>query len=373
MRPQLPMLTTSDTAPMVQKLVRLATAPKNGANEMDRMICMQSFVKVVECSGFSAAARRLDITTSAVTGHVKSLEEKLGVRLLTRNTRSVRVTEVGQTYYERCAKILTELDDVEQIVADTRSEPRGVLKLNIAPPIREIIAPVIAEFTATYPDLSIQVTVTSQMVDLIDQGVDLALHVTPSSHSSYIVRRLATYPLVVCGAPRYFATHGQPERPADLNRHNCIVFSEFQRNREWRFVGPCGADGIRVSGNFQADDSASLRAAAVLGQGLIYVPNFVVAEELQSGRLIATLTDLTPIELSLDAIYPDRRHLSAKVRCFIDMAAKRLVHANWNCPERRSCLKPERSRLFSTKTIGFGVGQSREDKRIRHAHSSSAA
>jgi len=197
--------------------------------------------------------------------------------------------------------------------------------------------------------------------------------VTPSSHSSYIVRRLATYPLVVCGAPRYFATHGQPERPADLNRHNCIVFSEFQRNREWRFVGPCGADGIRVSGNFQADDSASLRAAAVLGQGLIYVPNFVVAEELQSGRLIATLTDLTPIELSLDAIYPDRRHLSAKVRSFIDMAAKRLVHANWNCPERRSFLKPERSRLFSTKTIGFGLGQSREDKRIRHAHSSSAA
>ena len=313
---------------------------------MDRTTCMLSFVKVVECSGFSAAARRLAITTSAVTGHVKSLEEKLGVRLLTRNTRTVRLTEVGQTYYERCTKILAELDDAEQLVADTRSEPCGVLKLNVAPPVPEIIAPVIAEFAATYPSLSVQVTVTSRMIDLIDQGVDLALRVTSSLNSSYVVRRLATYPLVVCGAPRYFAIHGKPERPADLERHNCIVFSESQRNKEWRFVGPDGEHVIHVSGNFQADDSTSLRAAAVLGQGLVCVPNFVVAEELQRGRLIATLTDFTSLELSLDAIYPNRRHLSAKVRSFIDLAAKRLYHANGKCPERRCAFGPEQSRSF---------------------------
>lgn len=312
---------------------------------MDRMTCMLSFVKVVECSGFSAAARRLAVTTSAVTGHVKSLEEKLGVRLLTRNTRTVKLTEVGQAYYERCAKILSELDDAEQLVADTRSEPRGVLKLNIAPSLREIIAPIIAEFTATYPDLSIQVTVTSRMVDLIEQGIDLAFRVTPSSNSSHIIRRLATYPMVVCGAPRYFAIHGHPERPADLERHNCIVLSEPQRNADWRFVGLGGETVIRVSGNLQADDSTSLRAAAVLGQGLIYVPNFVVAEELQCGRLIATLTDFTSIKLGFDAIYPDRRHLSAKVRGFIDLAAKRLRHTNSIYTDQPSSLKPEQSRL----------------------------
>ena len=317
---------------------------------MDRMACMLSFVKVVECAGFSAAARRLAISTSVVTGHVKSLEEKLGVRLLTRNTRVVRLTEVGQTYYERCAKILAELDAAEQIVAETRSEPRGVLKLNIAPPIPEIIAPVIAEFTATYANLSVQVTVTSKMINLIDQGVDLALRVAPSANSSYIVRRLASYPLVVCGGPHYFATRGRPEHPADLERHNCIVFSELPSNTEWRFVGLGGGETeIRVSGNLQANDSTSLRAAAILGQGLIYVPAFLVAEELRCGRLIATLTDFTSTELRLDAIYPDRRHLSAKVRSFIDLAAKRLLRANWRYPEHQINLKQNHLDLSSNR------------------------
>jgi DNA-binding transcriptional LysR family regulator len=305
---------------------------------MDRTTCMLSFVKVVECLGFSPAARRLTISTSAVTGHVKSLEEKLGVRLLARNTRTVRPTEFGQAYYERCVKILAELEDAEQFAAELRSDPRGVLRLNFAPPMPEIIAPVIAEFAAAHPNLAVQVTVTSKMIDLIDQGIDLALRETPGSKSSYIVRRLATYPMVVCGAPSYFATHGHPECPADLERHNCIVFSESEGNREWRFMGPNGENVVPVSGNLQANDSTALRAAAVFGQGVINVPLFVVAEEFESGRLVATLTDFTS-ELGLDAIYPDRRHLCPKVRNFIDLAATRLRHSNGNGPERLIALK----------------------------------
>jgi DNA-binding transcriptional LysR family regulator len=299
---------------------------------MDRMTCMLSFVKVVESAGFSAAARRLNLSASIVTGHIKWLEEKLGARLLNRNTRNVSLTDIGHAYYERCVQILAELEDADRIAAEMQSEPRGVLKLDIAPPVAEIIAPVIAEFTATYPAASVQLMITSKMTNMVDQGVDLAIRITPEANSSHIVRRLATYPFVVCGAPQYLANHGRPERPSDLERHNCVVFYESSWNREWRFVSPDSEEVIHPVGNLEANNSTSLRAAAVLGQGLIYMPIFVVADELRSGRLVAVLQDYVPVQLSIDAIYPDRRHLSPKVRCFIDLAAKQLHHPNWMNP-----------------------------------------
>jgi DNA-binding transcriptional LysR family regulator len=252
--------------------------------------------------------------------------------LLNRNTRNVSLTEVGNAYYERCVQILAELEDADRIAGEMQSEPRGVLKLNIAPPVAEIIAPVIAEFTATYRAATVQLEITSNMTNMVDQGIELAVRITPEANSTYIVRHLATYPFVVCGAPLYLADHGRPERPSDLERHNCIVFYESSWNREWRFVSPDKEEVIHLTGDLEANNSTSLRAAAVLGQGLIYVPIFVVADELRSGRLVAILQDYVPIQLSIDAIYPDRRHLSPKVRCFIDLAAKQLHHPNWMNP-----------------------------------------
>jgi|SRR5690242_7309252 len=296
---------------------------------MDRVTSMMSFVQVAEHGGFSAAARRLNMSTSMVTTHVKTLEDRLGVRLLNRSTRKVSLTEVGQAYYDRCVQILAEIEAADQIAEALQSKPRGILRLNVAPPVPRIIAPVIAEYGTLYPDVSIQITLTSRMVDMVVEAFDLAIRILPVPDSSLIVRRLATYRFVVCGAASYFASHGRPKHPNELTTHNCMLFSDAPWEMQWRFRGPGGDHVVRLSGNLRTNSGEALRRAALLGQGLIYAPIFLVDDDLKSGALEPVLTEFSAVELSIDAIYPDRRHLSSKVRCLIDLLAKRLHDATW--------------------------------------------
>jgi DNA-binding transcriptional LysR family regulator len=289
---------------------------------MNRLTAMTSFVKVVENAGFSAAARRLDLSTSVVTMHVKSLEDRLGVLLLNRSTRNVSPTEVGQAYYERCLQILGEIDEADEIAQSSRLKPRGVLRLNVAQPIPAVIAAPLAKFVSLYPDVSVRMTVTSRTVDLIEEGYDLAIRIAPPSDSRLIIRRLAAYRMVVCGAPSYFAQRGRPEQPADLARHNCLLFYDSPWGKEWRFAGPNGEETVRVSGDLETNSIVALRQAAVLGQGLICAPGFMVDAELSTGQLVAVLAASLPFELSIDALYPSRRYVAAKVRSFIDALAK---------------------------------------------------
>jgi len=303
---------------------------------MDRVTSMTSFVKVAENGGFSAAARRLNLSTGVVTGHIKALEDHLGVRLFNRNTRKVSLTEVGQAYYERCVQILAEIDDADQIAEALQSKPRGVLHINMSPVLPMIFAPTVAEYTDLYPDVAVRITVSSRMVDLVDGGYDLAIRIIPVSDSSLIVRRLASYRYVVCGAPKYFAEHGHPKTPADLANHNCITYADSPWNTNWHFKGADGEQVIHPSGNLQGNSADVLRLAAMLGQGLIYAPIFMVADALDSGQLAATLTAFETTEKTVDAIYPHRRYLSAKVRAFIDLAAKKLQGGNWAAQQRAS-------------------------------------
>lgn len=295
---------------------------------------MTSFVKVADNGGFSAAARRLNLSTGVVTGHIRSLEDHLGVRLFNRNTRKVSLTDVGQAYYERCVQILAEIDDADQIAEALQSKPRGFLHLNLAPVLPMVFAPIIAEYTALYPGVAMRCTVTSRMVDLVDGGYDLAIRIIPVSDSSMIVRRLASYRYVVCGSPKYLAERGHPKSPADLANHNCITYFDSPWNTNWRFQGPDGEEVVHPVGNLQYNNSDGLLLSAMLGQGLIYAPTFMVADGLQSGRLVATLTKFETIELTVDAIYPHRRYLSAKVRAFIDLAAKNLHDTDWTTRQR---------------------------------------
>jgi DNA-binding transcriptional LysR family regulator len=296
---------------------------------MDRLAAMTSFVKVVENGGFSAAARRLDISTSIVTTHVQSLEDLLGVRLLNRSTRKVNITDVGQAYYERCVQILSDIDEANQIAEAAQIKPRGVLRLNVAYAVPPVIAPSIAEFVALYPDASVRVTMTSRMPDLIEEGFDLSIRIAPASDSNLIVRHLGTYRWVVCGAPTYFASHGRPQHPAELVHHNCLIYYDNPLGRAWQFAGPEGKQVVSLSGNLEANDGESLRQAAIVGQGLAYLPSFMVAAELKSGQLFPVLTKFLPAESHIDAFYPHRRHLSAKVRRFIDLVAENFRDANW--------------------------------------------
>jgi DNA-binding transcriptional LysR family regulator len=289
---------------------------------MDRLTSLTTFVKVVECGAFAAAARMLETSPSTVTVHVKALEERLGVRLLNRSTRKLSLTEIGQAYYQRCVQILAELDDADQIADAMQSKPRGSLRLNASVPIPSLIAPVIADFVRLYPEASVDMTMTDRMVDLVEEGFDLAIRNIPIADSSLVVRKVAPYRFVICAAPGYLEQHGMPRRPEDLARHNCLVYAQSPWRNEWLLTGPDGEQRIAVSGNMRSNSAIALRSAAVHGQGLLYTASFVVSEHIKSGRLVPVMSDYLRAEYSIDAIYPHRHHLSAKVRTFIDMLAK---------------------------------------------------
>jgi DNA-binding transcriptional LysR family regulator len=287
---------------------------------MDHMTGMSTFVKVVSSGGFSAAARSLGLAPSRVTSHVQALEQRLGVRLLNRSTRKIGLTEVGQAYYERCVRILTDVADADRIVQALQSTPRGTLRLDASLGMPAVIGPVMSRFVALHPEVRVEMTISDRMVDLVEEGVDLSIRAAPVPESSLIVRRLASYRFVVCGAPEYLSRHGAPQTPGDLLGHNCLMFSEpHPWGDEWVFAGPGGEQRVAVSGNFRSNSAMALHLAALNGQGLLAATPCAVAGDLEAGRLLPVLTGYRSGELPILAVYPHRQHLSAKVRCFIDL------------------------------------------------------
>jgi DNA-binding transcriptional LysR family regulator len=292
---------------------------------MDRVSSMLSFVKVVDTGGFGSAARQLNLSTSVVTTRVKSIEERLGVRLLNRTTRSVSLTEAGRAYYDRCVQIISEIEEAEEAAQVLQSKPRGILRLNTSPGIPALIARSIAEYGLRYPDVTIHMAATSRMLDLVDEGYDLAIWYATKPDPGLIVRRLADYRMVICASPEYLARHGQPEHPSELTKHNCVIFYDSptlgRDGREWHFVGPDGEFSLHVPGNLETNSAIAFRRAAVLGQGFIMTPAPLVFDDLKSGALVSILSDFLPKKFSIDAFYPHRAHLPAKVRTFIDLLA----------------------------------------------------
>jgi DNA-binding transcriptional LysR family regulator len=289
---------------------------------------MLSFVKVVDTGGFGSAARQLNLSASVVTTRVKSIEERLGVRLLNRTTRSVSLTEAGRAYYDRCVQILSEIEHAEEAAQVLQSKPQGILRLNTSPGIPALIARSIAEYAVRYPDVTIHMAATSRMLDLVEEGYDLAIWYATKPDPGLIVRRLADYRMVACASPEYFASHGWPEHPSELTKHNCVIFYDSptlgRDGREWHFTGPDGEFSLRTSGNLETNSAIAFRRAALLGQGIIMTPAPLVFDDLKSGALVSTLGEFLPKRFSIDAFYPHRAHLPAKVRTFIDLLAEDL-------------------------------------------------
>ena len=292
---------------------------------MDRVSSMLSFVKVVDTGGFGSAARQLNLSASVVTTRVKSIEERLGVRLLNRTTRSVSLTEAGRAYYDRCVQIISEIEDAEEAAQVLQSKPKGILRLNTSPGIPALIARSIAEYGLRYPDVTIHMAATSRMLDLVEEGYDLAIWYATKPDPGLIVRRLADYRMVICTSPEYLARHGRPEHPSELTKHDCVIFYDSptlgRDGREWHFIGPDGEFSLHVSGNLETNSAIAFRRAAVLGQGFILAPAPLVFDDLESGALVSILSDFLPKKFSIDAFYPHRAHLPAKVRTFIDLLA----------------------------------------------------
>jgi DNA-binding transcriptional LysR family regulator len=296
-------------------------------NTVDRFDNMRVFAKVVESGSFTGAAARLSISASMVSQHVKELEERLGARLLNRTTRKVSLTEVGRAYYERCTRLLADLEETEQAVSDMHAAPRGELRVNATPTFGILhLAPAIADFTTRFPAISVELILSERIVDLIDEGFDLAVWVGELPDSSLIARRLAPCRMVVCGAPSYFERHGMPRTPSDLTAHNCLTVSGnvLSYYRAWHLTAADGtALNISPIGNLRTNSGAVLKVAALAGHGLVCLPTYLLGDALQSGRLVTVLDDYTAPPLTLRALYPHNRHLSAKVRAFVDFLAAR--------------------------------------------------
>jgi DNA-binding transcriptional LysR family regulator len=287
---------------------------------MDRLTSLTAFVRVVDSGGFSAAGRRLNMSTTMVSNHVQALEDRLGVRLLNRTTRKVSLTEVGRAYYDRCVQILADIEQADDIAGALHSTPRGTLRIHTHTATVPYVAPVVAEFLKAYPSVKVDLSMGERDIDMIDEGFDVAVRMVPPRDSSLIVRSLATWRHVLCCSQDYLAQHGGLRQLSELSGHDCIRHANYPYQDEWRFIDREGElASVKVSGRFITNSGEALHTAALQGVGVCLAAGFLIHGDLEAGRLVRLLPEYRPVELSMNAVYPHRHHLSAKVRTFIDM------------------------------------------------------
>jgi DNA-binding transcriptional LysR family regulator len=295
---------------------------------MDTLAGMRLFNRVVEDGSFTAAGRRLGLAPSSVSRQVGALEKALGARLLNRTTRKLSLTEAGALYFERTQRILAEIDEANDAVGAMQAAPQGTLRLNV--PVvfgRRYIVPNMPEYLAKYPAVSVELNVTDHYVDLIEEGADLAIRIGETSQLSFVARKLATMHRVLCASPAYLAEHGVPKHPKDLVRHNCLRYRHRPGEVIWRFADDKGSYETRVEGNFAANNAGSIASAAISGMGLALLPVWMVGREIHHGRLHAVLpeyrAEIADFANEVFAVYPHARHLSAKVRTYVDFIAEK--------------------------------------------------
>lgn len=292
---------------------------------MQDLNLMVVFAHVVEGGSFSAAARRLGMSRSAVSKSIAKLEKALGARLLNRSTRHLSLTEVGTAFAEHCARILDEAALAEQVVSSLHGHPRGVLKVAASVAFGTLhIAPALADFLDRYPEMDIDMTIGDRPVALAEEGYDVIVRVARDPPSNLVARRLAPVRRRLCATPAYFARFGVPQIPQDLSRHNCLDYTHSGEQGLWRFTGPQRDIAVPVSGRLRINDDEALSQAVLRGLGLALLPTFIIGRDIQAGRLRAVLSEYIPVEQHVYALYLPTRHLPAKVRAFIDFLLERL-------------------------------------------------
>jgi DNA-binding transcriptional LysR family regulator len=286
---------------------------------MDLLTGMRIFIHVVEANSFTAASNKLGLSRAAVSKHIVQLESHLGGRLLNRTTRRVSVTEAGQAYFERCKQILEDVADAECVVSGLSKEPRGTLRLNVPMTFGTTqIAPLLQRFNAAHPNVEIELSLNDRLIDVVDEGYDLVIRIAELQDSNLIARRLATSRHVICASPAYLERHGRPATPADLATHACLRYSYTQHSSEWLLHGADGEQRVRISGPLLTNNGGAICTAAENGLGITMLPTFIAGQALRKGKLERVLTDYGCPQLGIYAVYPSNRHLSAKVRSFID-------------------------------------------------------
>ncbi len=284
---------------------------------MDVLSGMQAFVKVVDEGSFTKAAASLSMPKSTLSRHVAALEDRLGVRLLHRTTRSLRPTDVGMAYYERCTQIVNDVEEAEAAVTQLQTSPRGTLRLSVGVTFGYMFVPsLISSFLRQHDSVDVEVQLSDRMVDLVDEGFDLALRAGVLGDSSLIARKLGSATRACVASPEYLRLRGTPKRPSDLRSHDCLRYGYERSGSSWGFASA----RVPVSGPLTANNADILREAAIDGLGLAFMPRFMVAQAIQDGTLVEVLAEHIAQEGGVYAVYPHSRHLSAKVRAFVDHA-----------------------------------------------------
>lgn len=297
---------------------------------MDRFRELASFVAVVDAGSFVGAAEALRTSKAAVSRLVQDLEARLGARLLHRTTRRLSLTEAGRDYHQRAVQILAELDEADSIASQATRRAVGLLKINV--PLSfgiSHLAPLWGAFLALHPEVELDVTLSDRVVDIVDEGFDLAIRITRLPDSSLVSRRLASTRIVICASPGYLKAHGTPATLADIARHRVIGYSYAALGDTWQLTGPNGLESVLTRPRLRANNGDTCRAAALDHQGIVQQPTFLVGEDLAAGRLLPILTQYESRELGIYAVYPTRKHLSGKVRALVDYLAAAFADAPW--------------------------------------------
>ena len=284
------------------------------------------FARVVELGGFSAAARALCMTPSAISKLVGRLEARLGARLVNRSTRRLQLTPEGRLFYDLSVRLLADMDEVEQSVAQTEV-PSGKIRVSVNIPVgRQFLLPIVPGFLEAYPKLSLEISLTDQVIDLLEQRTDVALRSGPLKSSQLVARKLGAAQMIIVGSPDYLARHGVPKTPGDLARHNRLSFNYARMTKGWPLIDGGVERTIAPSGNVQVSDGDALRTLALSGVGLVRLASFIVRDDIAANRLIPVLEEFNPGDLDeLHAVYLGQgRLVPVRIRVFLEFLAERI-------------------------------------------------
>ncbi len=291
---------------------------------------MAAFAAVVDAGSFVAAADTLRISKTAVSRYVDALEQRIDVRLLHRTTRRLSLTEEGRIFYQRARDILTAMDDAEAEVSLRTQAPSGLIRVNV--PLSfgvSHLAPLWGRFMAAYPQIDLDVALNDRLVDLVDEGYDLAVRISSLPDSSLVSRKLATTEMLACASPGYLAHYGAPEHPGDLAQHRVLAYTGLSGKDEWRFEGPDGEAVVRTRARVYSNNGDTCRAMALGDAGIILQPSFMVSDDLRRGNLIKVLPEYRSRKLGIYAVYPSRKQLPLKVRCLVDFLVEAFKRPPW--------------------------------------------
>jgi|SRR5580704_8977211 LysR family transcriptional regulator for bpeEF and oprC len=286
------------------------------------------FVKVAERLSFVQAAAELGITQSGVSNAVKRLEDQIGTRLLARTTRRVSLTEDGAAFFARCRQALADIDDAESVLKDAQRKPSGTLRIDMPVSFGRIkVVPLLGSFRQQYPDIQLRLTFNDRYIDMVEEGVDVSVRFGVLEDSSLIARRLSGAELSVVASPRYFARYGKPKRPEELAAHNCIAFTfrEHYITRDWRFRAASGETSFTPKGDISLSDGAAVCDAVCGGYGIAQLQDFFIDVPMARGELVSVLDKFRPAPQPIWLVYPPTRHLTPKVRAFVDFMTARFA------------------------------------------------